>query len=193
MTDNSNVPIVATGDFIDAAFINQYWGDNMAARWPYTAKGDIAVAIGANTLIALPVGANNKILMANSAESSGVKWNYNFIPLAVSDNSTNWFGGSKTVGVYTVALTEFDAYYTSAVGVRAVTLSISASWAAANNGYLVSARAPGSTDNGVLVRSMVSGYFNDNNGIVSVINGNIEIAVVGAASTVYVDVWGYFL
>jgi hypothetical protein len=193
MTDNSNVPIVATGDFIDAAFINQYWGDNMAARWPYTAKGDIAVAIGANTLIALPVGANNKLLVADSTQSSGMKWDYNFVPLTTKKNSTNWNGSSKTIGTYTVALTEFDAAYTSGFGIRAVLISLAASWAAASAGSLVNIHPPSSTGNGLLVRSLVAGFFIDNSGIVPTSAGNIEIIVAGASATVYVDMWGYWL
>jgi hypothetical protein len=49
-SDYSDVPTVATGDWIDAAFINQYWGDNFRALWKYTAAGDITYALDADTL-----------------------------------------------------------------------------------------------------------------------------------------------
>lgn len=39
MTDHSDVPLMATGDWIDAAWINQYLGDNVRAwRQAYTQK-----------------------------------------------------------------------------------------------------------------------------------------------------------
>lgn len=38
------------------------------------AKGDLIVATGADTVARVPVGTNGKILVADSAEASGVKW-----------------------------------------------------------------------------------------------------------------------
>lgn len=40
----------------------------------YTAKGVIAVATSANAAVAVPVGSNNQVLTADSAQPSGVKW-----------------------------------------------------------------------------------------------------------------------
>lgn len=48
----SNLPILATGDWIDAAYGNQYWGDNFRALWPYTTAGDLAYATGASANLA---------------------------------------------------------------------------------------------------------------------------------------------
>lgn len=39
-----------------------------------TAKGDLLVGTGANTLDNVPVGSNNALLVADSAQSTGVKW-----------------------------------------------------------------------------------------------------------------------
>lgn len=45
----TSVPLLATGDWIDAAWGNTYWRDNFAAVWPYTTAGDIAYAAGATS------------------------------------------------------------------------------------------------------------------------------------------------
>jgi hypothetical protein len=38
------------------------------------AKGDIFVATADNTVGRLPIGANNTVLTADSAQSGGIKW-----------------------------------------------------------------------------------------------------------------------
>jgi hypothetical protein len=40
----------------------------------WDAKGDLAVGTGADTASKLPVGSNNQVLTADSAQASGVKW-----------------------------------------------------------------------------------------------------------------------
>jgi len=63
MTDHNDVPIVATGDWIDAAWINQYIGDNVRAwRQAYTAAGMMAYAVDNNTLAGLAIGSNGALM-----------------------------------------------------------------------------------------------------------------------------------
>lgn len=54
MTDYVDVPTIFTGDWIDAAWINQYIGDNFRAiKQGLAATGDVAYALDANTIAAL--------------------------------------------------------------------------------------------------------------------------------------------
>lgn len=48
----TTVPLLATGDWIDAAWGNTYWKDNFAALWPYTTAGDLAYGTGAASNLA---------------------------------------------------------------------------------------------------------------------------------------------
>jgi hypothetical protein len=78
-------PTVQTGDVITASHentvstaINDLWIDlqSLASTTitdPTSAKGDLIVR-GATALVALPVGANGTIPMADSAASSGIRW-----------------------------------------------------------------------------------------------------------------------
>lgn len=51
MTDHNAVPTIATGDYIDAAWLNQYIKDNFAAIFQGLATaGSVAYAIDANTV-----------------------------------------------------------------------------------------------------------------------------------------------
>ncbi len=70
------VPAVAAGDWIDEVFINTYWVDNMAAGLPdaFTAKGQLPIGLGVDSMGILAVGANGTVLTADSAEATGIKW-----------------------------------------------------------------------------------------------------------------------
>jgi hypothetical protein len=47
---------------------------NLVTRPMYTTKGDVLAASGATTPVRLPVGANNTVLTADSAETVGLRW-----------------------------------------------------------------------------------------------------------------------
>lgn len=49
-------------------------GGSVATDTIFDAKGDLAVGTGADTAIRLAVGANNRVLIANSAQTSGLEW-----------------------------------------------------------------------------------------------------------------------
>ena len=67
---------VTTGDLITAAEWNQDIVANEQAGAPdmFTTKGDLFVGTAADAGTRLGVGANGDVLMADSAEASGVKW-----------------------------------------------------------------------------------------------------------------------
>ncbi len=70
------VPAVSAGDWIDEVFINTYWVNNMAAGVPdvFSAKGQIAVGLGVDSMGVLNVGTDGDVLMADVAQTLGVKW-----------------------------------------------------------------------------------------------------------------------
>jgi microcystin-dependent protein len=68
MTDHTDVPIVATGDWIDAAFINQYWGDNFRSIFQgFANAGSIAYAIDVDTIGELVKPSVDSVLKNTSA------------------------------------------------------------------------------------------------------------------------------
>ena len=44
----TSLPLLTTGDWIDAAWGNTYWRDNLAAVWPYDADGQLAYSVSPN-------------------------------------------------------------------------------------------------------------------------------------------------
>ena len=68
MTDHLDLPVVATGDWIDAAWINQYLRDNFNAIFQgMAAGGDIPYAVDANTVGALAIGAAGGVLTSSGS------------------------------------------------------------------------------------------------------------------------------
>jgi hypothetical protein len=65
---------------------------NVATDAIWDAKGDLAAGTGANTAAKLTVGANDTILMADSGETTGLKW------VASATPSTQAFGDAAAAG-----------------------------------------------------------------------------------------------
>jgi len=70
------LPTLATGDIWTAANHNTYIRDNFAAGVPdlFTTKGDLAAASGANAAGRLAAGADGLHLVADSAQTLGLRW-----------------------------------------------------------------------------------------------------------------------
>lgn len=96
--DASDVPIVDAGGYfmgtdVEAALqelgAGVGGGGNVATDTLWDAKGDLAAGTGANTASKLTVGANDTILMADSAQATGLKWVASATPSTVGTaNST---------------------------------------------------------------------------------------------------------
>jgi len=80
------------GDTIDITIAASGIGD-VSADTIWDTKGDLAVATGADTAVALPAGSNDTILMADSGQASGLKW-----AAAATTPSTQTFGDAAAGG-----------------------------------------------------------------------------------------------
>lgn len=189
------VPAVAADDWIDEIFINTYWVDNMAAMVPdvFSAKGQLAVGLGVDTMGVLNVGSNGKVLMADSTQTLGMKWELPIVLFEEKVTNTSWDGDNKPVATTVIAANTFNASLPNSA--RALLLSVSARWAAASNANFVNIRCDNlNGGNGVVVRAQVANVFQDNFGIVTLdSSGEFAIQVGGAAADVIIDVWGYLL
>lgn len=71
------VPEAITGaQAYTADFLNTYLKNNLAAMAPdiFTTKGSLFVGIGADAGLEFPIGPDNRILVANSDEETGLDW-----------------------------------------------------------------------------------------------------------------------
>lgn len=124
MTDHLEVPLVATGDWIDAAWLNQYLRDNIAAIFQGLATGgDLPYAVDANTVGALakvtggllyggasapaylPIQNPYRILMSNGTNPFWAS----LIQLRQGGDANNWQSGGTTTR------TPADSYLQSGV------------------------------------------------------------------------------
>ena len=62
------------GELVTAALLNSGIRDLLNELWKYTTKGDIAVATSATSISRLGVGTNGQALVADSPQTTGVKW-----------------------------------------------------------------------------------------------------------------------
>jgi len=77
------ISTVNDNDWISAAWWNTHVRDNFEAGIPaiYDAKGDLGVGTGANAADNLGVGDDDQVLEADSGETLGVKWGWNYVPV----------------------------------------------------------------------------------------------------------------
>ena len=67
MTDHSDTPLISTGDWIDAAWLNQYIGDNFRAIFQGISNtGSIPYGVDANTVGELAIGTAGQIFQVNA-------------------------------------------------------------------------------------------------------------------------------
>lgn len=187
------VPAVSAGDWIDEVFINTYWVDNFAAGVPdlFSAKGQLPVGLGVDSMGVLSVGADGKVLMANAAAALGMDWVYAF--------STGWryanpayAGAAIPIGNTLVNISSWGITNPTPP-IRAIVARLSTRWAAAADGSTFQLQA--ADGNLYLVaRALVANIFVDTQGIVPVnSSGQFRIVVGGAATTAtYLDILGWF-
>src|SRR4029077_13596217 len=72
-TTHSKIERVISGAWVDYATLGSTYG-GVASDTIFDAKGDLAVASGADAAAKLTVGANGQVLTADSAQTLGVKW-----------------------------------------------------------------------------------------------------------------------
>ncbi|MCC7513015.1 MAG: hypothetical protein IT296_10240 [Anaerolineae bacterium] len=188
------LPLVAAGDWIDEVFINTYWRDNMAAGVPdvFSAKGQLAVGTGVDTMEVLNAGANNKVLMADSAQATGLKWDFNLVLFTSPRKNSSWDGDNIAVSITTMTANTFNTELPNSA--RALLLTLTAKWTAVSDSNYCNIYPGGSGGNCVLVRSRVANIFMDVMGLVPLnASGEMAIRVAGAAADVDINVWGYIL
>lgn len=189
----SPVPAVLAGDWIDEVFINTYWVDNMAAGVPdiFTAKGQLAVASGANAAGVLGVGADGTVVTADAAELLGVKWEQptKIVFFSTFQTSSSWDGDSKNLGTYTINISDFYASFPA--GVRALVVSLAGKTSVAG-GSSVRILTP-ATGFGIYVDIPTGNKYASNWGLAPVTSGQIKVIVAATTTDVYIEVQGYVL
>lgn len=102
------VPTQAPGDEVTATEFNAWVGANFAAGVPdiFTTKGDLAVATAADTAARLAVGTNGYVLIADSAQATGVKWG---VPTICAARYKNNATQEIASGAATDEIVQYDA------------------------------------------------------------------------------------
>ena len=88
-TSITGLAALSAGDIIEImGFISTAVADTVQST-TFTTKGDLLVGTGNNTYQRVGIGSNNQVLMADSAQSSGVKWaSATITPQSISSNVT---------------------------------------------------------------------------------------------------------
>jgi len=187
------VPSVIAGDWIDEVFINTYWVDNMAAGVPdvFTTKGQLAVALGTDSMGVLSVGANNKVLMADSAQTLGMLWGDVAVLFSSVATVTGFSGVSKNTGTYNLSVSDISLTVPSSA--KAILVNASAQWSTiASNPLILVERAAGHP--GVIIDGTVVNWLLHSQGIVPLNAGAFVVRVlIQNVTLITVNVVGYLL
>ena len=88
-TSITGLSALVAGDVVEImSFVSTAVADTVQST-TFTTKGDILVGTGNNTYQRVGIGSNNQVLMADSAQASGVKWaSATMTPQSISSNVT---------------------------------------------------------------------------------------------------------
>lgn len=88
-TSITGLAALSSGDIVEImGFVSTAVADTVQST-TFTTKGDILVGTGNNAYQRVGVGSNNQVLMADSAQASGVKWaSATITPQSISSNVT---------------------------------------------------------------------------------------------------------
>lgn len=115
MTDHIDVPLIATGDWIDAAWINQYIGDNVRAwRQAYTQKGAMAYALDSNTLAELTPPSALSVLMHPGGSGNVPGWSSFITTITgaiITSATNNILNNTGTYITFQTELVDQDNYF----------------------------------------------------------------------------------
>ncbi len=117
---------------------------NAIAGSVFTTKGDLLTATASNTPVRLGVGSNNQVLVADSAQTDGIKWGQvplvagNFANGTATYPNTNASSSQVVTHNLTVVPTEIEIYATQLYGSGTGMLSLSdGSWNGAGTDHCI--------------------------------------------------------
>lgn len=123
MTDHRDVPLIATGDWIDAAWINSYIGDNVRAwRQGYTQQGAMAYALDANTLAELAPPATKKVMTHPGGAAAPAWGSVSSLKTILTKNATQYHvGGSNVAIVFQVETADDEGLHSTSSNTERIT------------------------------------------------------------------------
>jgi hypothetical protein len=132
----------ALGDYITAALMNAQLRDNLNALWPYTTKGDLAVALSSTGLDRLPVGANGQILTPDSNQALGIKWAGASCCSASRSNASSVNNGVSTQLTLVTEDFDTDGFYPGGGNVITIPTGLDGIYLVGGQGYWQSSATP---------------------------------------------------